>query len=464
MKRYFWLLPLILIVSLPQTACGSSGPGPNSWIDRPLDQTHHPLEPVEIMAHASSANGVASFEITIDGESIHQESVGGSRLEKTEAEWVPAEPGVYTVGAKATDKSGNTGKEVTSVIYIGGAGETPFEAYGDCEGVEHITFIAEPYAIPPGECSLLFWEVIAPEHWPVMVAGEPVPPIGEMPICIHETASFDLNIETETGICSAWEQVIVDEDMFEIFFPDPQLIIRFEGAPNAIQRGECSHLTWEVTPHDGGENFYMGQPVPPIGEVEVCPEESTLYELIAVRHESEMVSFVTIEVFDGEGISEVDGITGTPEPGVTSVASSIVATPTKKPKSKSSGSSQQNPTSTSAPAKDTTPPKIKNASVTPKDFVYNTNGSCSPTSFKFSVKVTDAGGVASVKLNWTGSGVRSGPVSMNKSGSKYTKSLGQFVNTGKLKGFSITAKDKAGNTSQIKPNWKLDVEECGGGS
>jgi hypothetical protein len=464
MKRYFWLLLLILIFALPQTACGSSGPGPNSWIDRPLDQTHHPLEPVEIMAHASSASGVASFEFTIDGESIYQESVGGSRLEKATTEWVPEEPGVYTVGASAKDKNGNQGSEVTSVIYIGGAGEVPFDAYGDCDGVEHITFIAEPYAIPPGECSLLFWEVIAPEDWPVIVAGEPVPHIGEMPLCVHETTFVDLNIETDTGICSIWEQVIVDEDLFDVFFPEPEIHVQFEGNPPVIDRGECSHLTWEVTPHEGGDNYYQGQPVPPIGEVEVCPEESTLYELIAVRHESESVSFVIIEVLDGDQALESDGITGTPEPGVTVVASSGGATPTKKPKSGGSGSSQKQPTSTTAPAADTTPPKIKKASVSPKDFVYNTNGSCSPTSFKFSVKVSDAGGIASVKLNWTGSGVRSGPVSMNKSGGKYVKSLGQFVNTGKLKGFTITAKDKAGNTSQIKTNWKLDVEECGGGS
>ena len=192
MKRYYWLITLILLVSLPQSACGSSGAGPQSWIDRPLNQTHHPMEPVVIMAHSSSANGVTSFQFTIDGESIDQMSVGGSRLEKAEIEWVPEEPGVYTVGASATDKNGTTGSEVTSVIYIGGAGEAPFEAFGNCEGVEHINFIANPYSIPPGECSLLFWEVLAPDHWPVFVAGEQVPHIGEMPICIHETSSFEL--------------------------------------------------------------------------------------------------------------------------------------------------------------------------------------------------------------------------------------------------------------------------------
>jgi hypothetical protein len=198
-----------------------------------------------------------------------------------------------------------------------------------------------------------------------------------------------------------------------------------------------------------------------------------------------MVSFVVIEVLDVEEPPEDDLITVTPDTGVTAAASSGDFTPTAKPKTKSgtkktptpspdqdtptpsSGADTPTPTQpadTPTPAADTTPPTIKNASVTPKDFVYNTNGSCSPTSFKFSVKVTDAGGVASVKLNWTGSGVRSGPVSMNKSGSKYVKTLGQFVNTGILKGFSISATDNSGNTSSISPNWNLDVEQCGGGS
>ena len=253
--------------------------------------------------------------------------------------------------------------------------------------------------------------------------------------------------------------------MFDIYFPDPELEVRFEGEPRSIHRGECSYLHWEVFPPDSVETIFQGELVDPQGEVEVCPGESTLYELIAVRNESEVVSFVIIEVFDNDQIVDDDLITDTSGAAVTVVASSVGPTPTKKPKNDGSSSSNPIPTLTPVPppAADTTPPTIKNASVNPKDFVYNTNGSCSPTSFNFSVKVTDAGGVASVKLNWTGSGVRSGPVSMNKSGGKYVKSLGQFVNTGKLKGFSITAKDKAGNTSTISPKWNLDVEQCGGG-
>ena len=80
------------------------------------------------------------------------------------------------------------------------------------------------------------------------------------------------------------------------------------------------------------------------------------------------------------------------------------------------------------------------------------------------MKVTDASGVANVRLNWKGSGVRNGPESMNYSGGKYVKNLGLFVNTGSLSNFSITATDNAGNTSTLSRGWNLDIEECGGGS
>ncbi len=69
-----------------------------------------------------------------------------------------------------------------------------------------------------------------------------------------------------------------------------------------------------------------------------------------------------------------------------------------------------------------------------------------------------------MKLNWSGSGIRSGPENMNYSGGKYVKDLGLFVNTGSLSNFTITATDNAGNSKTDSPSWNLDVEECGGGS
>ncbi|MGB2955092.1 MAG: hypothetical protein WBB64_03890 [Anaerolineales bacterium] len=457
MKRFYLLAAMLLVASLFLTACGSSGPGPASWLDRPLNQTHHPLEPIEIMAHASSDNGVTSFEISIDGTIVHQASANGGRLEKVTYTWVPEEPGVYTVGAIATDSNGNTGGEATSVIYIGGAGQMgPNDSIGDCEGIEHIFLEANPFAIPPGECTIVFWEVIAPDHWPAFLDGEPVDHIGERPYCLEESMAVELIVETETGICKKWKIVDVDDGYLPENEPPPDLTVLFEAHPPEIQQGECSVLIWEVYPAEGGETILQGELVPFTGEKEVCPEEPTVYELIAVRNGMETSSFVTIYILDGDNPpSDEENITTTPGTIITvtpSPGGGVTSTPTP------SGGSTNTPTS------DKTPPTISGASVNPNDFIYNTNGSCSPTAFNFSVNVTDAGGISSVKLNWTGTGIRSGPENMYLSGGKYVNNLGLFVNTGTLSGFSITAIDNSGNISTINPSWSLDVEECGGGS
>jgi hypothetical protein len=475
MKPVHLLLAAILGVSLLLTGCGSSGPGPDAWLDRPLNQTHYPLEPLEIMAHASSAQGVTGFNFSVDGEVIHQAAVSGGRMEKATHIWTPPEPGVYLVGAAATDSSGTIGNLATSVVYIGGAGEdNPPDLVGVCQGVENIELNATPPSIFPGECSLLFWEVLAPPEWPVLVQGEAVGHAGEMPICLQESTAVELSVETEAGTCKTWQFIEVDQDLLVEAGPQPELNILFDANPPEILRGECSSLVWEVLPPEGGETLLQGQPVPAAGEQQVCPLETSSYELIAVRNQIGQSIFLTLHVLeDSQPVEEIPEITLTQEIGITLTSppagqpaptSKPASGPTNTPAAPGPTNTPSAPAPTSAPAPDTSPPTIKSASVSPNGFVYTSDGSCTPTAFNFSVKVTDSGGIANVVLNWSGSGVRSGPLNMNYSGGKYVRTLGQFNNPGRLSGFKITATDKAGNTSSISPSWNLDVEQCGGGS
>jgi hypothetical protein len=103
--------------------------------------------------------------------------------------------------------------------------------------------------------------------------------------------------------------------------------------------------------------------------------------------------------------------------------------------------------------------------VNPTDFIYSVPCSETPTAYYFSVNVSDAGGVASVVLDWTGYGVRDGPVTMNFiGGNQYVYSLGAFQNDGAMDTFTITATDNASNSSTVSPSWYLIIELCGGGS
>ena len=66
MKRTPALILFLITLAFLISSCRSSGPGPTSWIDKPLDKSHYPLEPLEIIAHASSASGVSSIEFAVD--------------------------------------------------------------------------------------------------------------------------------------------------------------------------------------------------------------------------------------------------------------------------------------------------------------------------------------------------------------------------------------------------------------
>lgn len=466
MKRYLSLFLLSLLFILFLSACGSSTTGPTSWIDKPLDKTRHPLAPLEIITHASSSSGVGSFEVTVDEMSLGTFQVNGGRFEMTALEWVPDEPGVYTIGVTASDSSGNPGSQATSIVYIGDIGlegevlEGP--GYGDCGDVEHMFMVANPPVILPGTCSLLFWEVlVASDDFAVIVDGKPVDPVGEFPVCPEESVPIELIVESPAGVCRQWQMVYVDEDIPEYEERTDQFI-NFEGFPPVIDQGECAILLWEVGPHSDILPMIDGQEVDFFGEREVCPNQTTTYYLASLDPQRPLEAFVTIEVIGGEEITpEVAGVPDSDDgptntPSSSSSSSGVTPTPTNKP------AAQATHTPTPKPV-DTTPPSISGASISPSSFIYNTNGSCTPTKFTISANVSDAGGIKSVVLNWTGSGVRSGPATMNGSGGKYTVKVGKFVNTtGQLSNFSITATDKAGNIKKINLGWSVNVEECGG--
>jgi hypothetical protein len=434
-------LPTLGIIVILLSGCrAATGGGPRSWIDTPLDRTRLDLAPIQILAHASSLQGVASFSFTIDGEEIGEVSVQGGRFEAAEMEWIPPEAGIYTLGVIATDSNGEAGEMATSILYLGDAGpnQSGFgdRMYGACDGVEGMHIRANPALIPPGACSLIFWEIGAPEDWTVRLDGNRVNLWGEELFCFEMTTALELNVETPQGDCRKYVIVDVSED-FELPPPEEAGIeIVFTAAPQEISRGQCAELYWEVQSPEPYEITLGDQLVEPVMGFEVCPEETTTYHLIVHRGEEPVERTQTIVVL-GEG--EVAGPTPTPGPG---------PAPTAPP-----------------PGPDTTPPSISGWSVNPTDFIYSVPCSETPTAYYFSVNVSDAGGVASVVLDWTGYGVRDGPVTMNFiGGNQYVYSLGAFQNDGAMDTFTITATDNASNSSTVSPSWYLIIELCGGGS
>jgi len=101
------------------TSCGLPSPGPQAWLDLPLDNTTAPLAPLTIMSHASDTDGVARFVFYVDGEEIKSIDAEGERLESRQFEWNPPRPGTYVIEVRAFDGSGNPGSLTSALVMIG---------------------------------------------------------------------------------------------------------------------------------------------------------------------------------------------------------------------------------------------------------------------------------------------------------------------------------------------------------
>ncbi len=260
----------VLVFALVLAACGgASTQGPMTWLDRPLDGAALPLGPVTIQAHASDADGVASFEFTIDDTPLATAPASGGRLGEATAGWTPMEPGTYTVRARAIDSQGNAGFEATSVVTVGELPEASPTAPPEPEGME-IIFFADPDAIPAGGCAILRWEVYPPAE--ALLDGEGVPPAGEREVCPEETRPYELFVPARGQMRTVTLHV---ESEPEPPPPSGEVLITFTADRTRLLPGECTTLRWSV---DGGFGFELnGQPVERSGQMEVCPEETTPY-------------------------------------------------------------------------------------------------------------------------------------------------------------------------------------------
>lgn len=127
-KLFAGLLILALAVSacnapLSNNASGGSG-APRVWFDAPLPGTvFYPPNPCQIVAHGASPNGIASFELSINGAAVNLPSPDTtSSLVALSRDCGLSEPGEYLLQLRAQDNAGNwSGYAETSLIIEGGA-------------------------------------------------------------------------------------------------------------------------------------------------------------------------------------------------------------------------------------------------------------------------------------------------------------------------------------------------------
>jgi len=298
-----------LAMSVLLAACGSPGQGPMTWLDQPLDGSRLPLAPVTILAHASDPDGVASFEFFIDQDSLATAPAGGGRLGEATVGWTPAEPGTYTIRARAVDSAGNTGSEATSVVTVGELVEpSPTAPPGREEG--EIFFFVEPELIPAGGCAVLRWEVHPPAD--ALLNGEGVPPTGEREVCPEETVEYELLVPEREQARTVTLQV---ERPGEV-----ELGMFLAVDPDVISQGQCAMLIWEVGAPEEWPVLLDGSEVPHFGESEVCPPSTTSYELLVEAPDAPQVRTVTLHVEGGAEPTTPSQPTSTPATAPTPTA------------------------------------------------------------------------------------------------------------------------------------------------
>jgi hypothetical protein len=245
----------------------------------------------------------------------------------------PEETTPYWLGVDTGERM----EEREVVIIVEGAGEPPPEG----EGVEFINLVVEPDVIPAGGCALLFWEVMPPGEWPVFLDGQEVPHVGEQEVCPGNTTTYELLVEAPDGPQERTVTLHIEGEPEPGQLPEGEGVefINFIVEPDLIPAGACAMLFWEVVPPGEWPVLLNGQEVPHVGEQEVCPGDTTTYELLAEAPGGPQERIVTLHV-EGE-----------PEPGQPpEPPPASPATPTPP------SASPATPTPPSAPPTGPTPP------------------------------------------------------------------------------------------------------------
>jgi len=132
-----------------------------------------------------------------------------------------------------------------------------------------------------------------------------VPPAGESEVCPPETTTYELLLP-ETGEMRT--------ATLHVEPPEGEVVILFLVNPDAIPAGGCAMLFWEVGAPEDWPTLVDGQEVSHLGEREVCPTETTSYELVLEGPDGPQVRTVTLRVGAGPEPTPPPEPTPQPEP------------------------------------------------------------------------------------------------------------------------------------------------------
>jgi len=130
MKTFFRISTFVVIAlsaaCAPTSSLSLEGfpAGPGAWIDAPLDGSTIPLAAYDVVSHASDPGGMSTFELSVNGQVVKTDPVGGDQAGKTIAHisqfWLPPAPGTYLLKVRATNANGEYGPPAFAQVIVEG--------------------------------------------------------------------------------------------------------------------------------------------------------------------------------------------------------------------------------------------------------------------------------------------------------------------------------------------------------
>ncbi|MFB0537690.1 MAG: Ig-like domain-containing protein [Anaerolineae bacterium] len=265
MKRRMFLTVTAILLALALVACDQSTQGPQAWLDRPLDNSTVPQQPLTIQAHASDADGVASIEFFVNEARLSTVAVGGGRLGEAAMEWRPPLPGTYLVQARAVDNNGNYGPDAISFVIVSGeSAELPTET---------------PTSTP------------TPTLTPGILSVTPTPTLTPHPLTPTPTSTLTPQplTPTPTSTLTPYPPTPTPTNT-----PLSPVQVRFTADSTSLKAGECTMLRWDV--EHATAVFLNGQDVEGHGSRQVCPAGTTTYALYVQAPAGDVEQSIKINV------------------------------------------------------------------------------------------------------------------------------------------------------------------------
>ncbi|MBN2677205.1 MAG: hypothetical protein JXR32_03960 [Anaerolineaceae bacterium] len=100
---------------------------PQAWIDAPLNESHLPLAPYEVVYHITDQEGVALGELSINDQVVASlpNPNPSKKLGTLKFLWDPAAPDRYLLSVRCQNTNGVWGPAAESVVFIGEKTTTP---------------------------------------------------------------------------------------------------------------------------------------------------------------------------------------------------------------------------------------------------------------------------------------------------------------------------------------------------